>query len=274
MTNASRALDFNTLDDLAFAGERGRLSNVSLPTIAARDIGPVIEFAILAEIRKLPSPYTTPWLSLGGLAPLANALETGRSRWICPQSRSAGLLRTSPSDLQDPTIWTAFGLAAQQAATAAGFHRRTAAQLTAALGEFRSNIYEHANASHTGIVAFRGQPGQFEFVVADQGIGVLQSLRSAAAYAKLRDHGDALRLALSEGVSRYGPGVHRGYGFRPLFMGLANLKGSLRFRSGDHALLINGQDPTLMTARIAQKPTISGLLVSVISETTVLTGGS
>ena len=268
MSQEARPLDFNTLDDLAFASERGRLTSVSLPTMVVKDMGPVMEFAVLAGIGKLPAPYAVPWLSLGRLEPLVHALAEGLRRWICPQSRSAGLLRTSQLDLQDPAIWTAFGLAAQQAAMAAGFQRRTAAGLTAAIGEFRSNIYEHADAPDTGFMAFRGRPGQFEFVVADGGIGVLESLRSAAAYARLRDHGDALRLSLSYGISRHGPAAQRGYGFRPLFIGLANLNASLRFRSGDHVLQIEGRNPTLVTARIARRPSISGLLISVIFEAT------
>ena len=263
-----RPLDFNMLDDLAFASERGRLTGVSLPTMVAKDMGPVMEFAVLAGIGKLPAPHAVPWLSLGRLEPLVHALAEGLRRWICPQSRSAGLLRTSQSDFQDPTIWTAFGLAAQQAAMAAGFERRTAAGLTAAIGEFHSNIYEHAAAPDTGLLAFCGRPGRFEFVVADGGIGVMESLRSAAAYARLRDHGDALQLALSDGISRHGAAATRGYGFRPLFIGLANLSASLRFRSGDHVLEIEGRNPTMVTARLARKPSISGLLISVLSEAT------
>lgn len=75
-----------------------------------------------------------------------------------------------------------------------------------------------------------------------------------------------LELALTEGISRYGSGSGRGYGFQPLFIGLANLNGSLRFRFGDHALIIDGQKPTLMKAKIAQKPFIPGFFISVRCE--------
>lgn len=266
MTTVAHALDFDTLDDLAFADARGRLNTRSLPTINAQSIGPVIELILLAAMGKLSSPHTAPWLSLEQLAPLGKALETGRMQWVCPRSKRTGLLRTSPLEADNATIWTRFGLAAQQAARAAGFPRRISAQLAAALGEFHSNIYEHAQAPHTGMVVFRAQSNQFEFVVADQGVGVLKSLQGATTYANLRDHGEALRLTLAEGVSRYGPGENRGYGFRPLFIGLANLRGNLRFRSGDHALMIDGQHPSLMTARTAQKPPIPGFLISVVCE--------
>ena len=82
-------------------------------------------------------------------------------------------------------------------------------------------------------------------------------------YTGLDDHGEALRLTLTDGVSRHGSGTGRGRGFRPLFIGIANLNGSLRFRSGDHALIIDGRNPSLMAARLAQKPTIGGFFASV-----------
>jgi hypothetical protein len=87
-------------------------------------------------------------------------------------------------------------------------------------------------AANTGFVAFRAIPEAFEFVVADRDIGILNSLKTAAEYAHLTDHGHALRLALSEGCSRHGTAAGRGMGFRPLFIGLANLHAGLRFRSG------------------------------------------
>jgi anti-sigma regulatory factor (Ser/Thr protein kinase) len=195
------------------------------------------------------------------------ALVSGTTQWICPHSRMTGFLRTAPMLPQDETNWIRFGLATQQAATTAGFPRKVAAQLAAALGEFNSNVYEHSNASGTGIIAFHARPGRFEFVVSDRGIGVLRSLRSGPDYPNLTDHGEALRLTLTDGVSRFGANSGRGRGLRPLFIGLANLNGALRFRSGDHALLIDGRGPSLMTARPTQKAPLQGFLVSVSCET-------
>ena len=272
MTDAAvPTLDFNTLDDLAFAAERGRLNGRSLPVMVVRDIGPILELALLAEWDLLPNAQVAPWLFLDDLSALGKALNAGLRQWICPQSRLTGLLCTDTANAQNDSVWTGFGLAAQQAAKAAGFPRCIAAQLTAALGELQSNIYEHAQASDTGIVVFHAQLGRFNFVVADRGIGVLESLRSAVAYAELSDHGEALRLALRDGVSRHGPGASRGYGFRPLFVGLANLKGYLRFRSGDHALLIDGQNFSFTTAKVAQKPPIRGFFISVSCEAATIT---
>jgi hypothetical protein len=128
----------------------------------------------------------------------------------------------------------------------------------------QSNIYEHSQASRTGIVAFKATPGTFEFVVCDRGIGVLKSLQGCPAYADLTDHGQALKLTLGDGISRHGLQSGRGLGFRPLFRGLANLNGVLRFRSGDYALTIEGQNPGMIPAKLWQKPIIQGFFASVI----------
>ena len=260
---ASIVLDFKALDGLAFAASRGRLNGRPLPVLTAREIGPVFELAQLSDDGLLPAPHAAAFLSPDGLGPMVRALESSVTSWISPESRMTGFLRTALSAPQEETNWTGFGLAAQKAATAAGFPRKIAAQFTAALGELHSNVYEHSEASDTGIVAFHAQSGRFELVASDRGIGVLESLRRGLDYANLTDHGEALQLTLTDGVSRFGANSDRGHGFRPLFVGLANLNGALRFRSGDHALLIDGRSPSLMTARPAQKPALRGFFVSV-----------
>lgn len=268
MTNAiSPIFDFTVLDDFAFAAERGRRYEHLDLVFVAREIGPILELARLAENRLMPALGTVPWLTLDGLTPMVRALNSGRVRWVCPQYHLTGFLRMSPSFPQDATIWTRFCLTAQEAAKAAGFPKPTAAQCIAAIRELHTNIYEHSQAPDTGVVAFQAHPGRFEFVVSDGGIGALESLRNREEYGSLRDHGRALRLTLTDGISRFGSKSGRGLGFRPLFVGLANLNGSLRFRSGDHALLIDGHNPSLMNAHVAQKPTLRGFLVSVSCDT-------
>ena len=123
-----------------------------------------------------------------------------------------------------------------------------AGQLVAAMRELHDNIGEHAQAPQTGIVAFRAETGVFEFVVSDRGVGVLNSLRMCMEHAGLRDEGMAIQAALRDGVSRHGSHGRRGYGFRPIFIGLVNLYGELRFRSGDHAVTMDGTGPGIATS--------------------------
>lgn len=158
----------------------------------------------------------------------------------------------------------AFLMEAKRAATnVAHLPGTTPGQIVAAMQELESNIHEHSDAPKTGVLAFRAAPGLFEFVAADRGIGILRSLQRCAMYAAIPDHGKALASAIGHGVSRFAPDGKRGYGFRPIFLGLTNLYGSLRFRSGDYALLMDGTSPTLASSQLAQKPPIDGFLASV-----------
>jgi len=260
----SEPLTFSSVDDLAFAADRGRLSiRNSVPALRVQELGPFLEYLLLSGAGLLPAPADAPWLSLNGIADLYSALSNRRHVWTCPRTRLAGIFRTFQQRPADETAWNMFSVAAEHAAIEAGFPKRIAVQLAGAIGEMEGNIYEHSRSSKSGVLVFRGEPGTFEFVVADRGIGVLKSLRTCPEYSHLSDHGEALTFALRDGVSRFGSGEDRGHGFRPLFTGLANLNGVLRFRSGDHALTINGYNPTVMPVRVAKKVSITGFFASV-----------
>lgn len=255
-------LTYTELDGIGFAAERGRFD----PTRAhfvAHELGPVFELGLLARSRVIKWPGNSSWLIYDGLAPLGAALSSRSRQWICPTTRSSGVYRCRATPEEESDTWVQFSFAAQAAAIASGFGRDVAAQLVGALGEMQSNIHEHSQQATTGVVAFRGTPGVFEFVVCDRGIGVLKSLQACPAYSSLVDHGQALKLTLSDGVSRFGPNSGRGLGFRPLFTGLANLNGLLRFRSGDYALTIEGRNPGAIPSKLGQKPTVHGFLASV-----------
>lgn len=256
-------LDFPVLDDIAFAAERRRLDRQRLPPLLVHRLGPLIELALLAEDGRAPSPWEPAWLAQNSLGALSTALQSGAQSWLCPASKDTGFLRTNPAQFSALTTWTGFGLAGQQAAQTAGFPKPVATQLAAALGELYSNIWEHSGLPESGLIVFRATPGAFEFTVADRGIGVLESLCTSKDHAILSDHGTALELTLRDGVSRYGTDEGRGHGFRPLFIGLTNLRGALRFRSGDHALTIDGQSPSLMSAQTSQKVPLTGFFASV-----------
>ncbi len=259
----AQPLDFNALDGLAFAALRGRDAMRQDSHITARALGPLIEWLMLTDVGLMPPPREARFLAVGSVGPLIAALSDGRRQWLCPVTRACGFFRTPAIWPHDDGGWIEFGLAAQRAATAVGFHRTTAARFVGAAGELVGNIREHAQAPDTGIVAFRASRDGFEFVVADGGIGVLESLKTCPDYEALTDHGTALRLALSDGISRFGRDGGRGRGFSPIFVGLANLSGLLRFRSGDHALVIDGHTIDMIAAKTAQKVMMRGFTASV-----------
>lgn len=258
-------LGFSGVDDLSFAAQRGRLEGrAEIPVFTARELGPFIEYSLLGAARKVPKPKEAKWLNLGELEELYEVLRRGHASWVSPGKRHMGVYRLTERKEPDDARWIRFCLAAQKAAEANGFQSETAAQLAAALGELYSNIYEHSDAAQTGVVTFKASLNVFEFVVADWGRGVLKSLTSCPEYAELIDDGEALQLALTEGVSRFGKNSGRGHGFRPLFRGLANLNGSLRFRGGNRALVIEGNNPSNVPWTLEEKVPINGFFSSVL----------
>lgn len=256
-----RILDFAAVDDLGFAGMKGRLDRLPANLcFTGHLLGP------LMELRQLQSSGTLPisnpsWLDAGAMRNFCAALDTYQRQWFSPTDQAMGFLKLD--DELRPLEWTDFAMRMKRAGIAAGLSSDWAGQMTAALREMESNICEHSGASASGLLAYRTALGRLEFVATDLGLGVLATLREAPDYHHLEDHGEALRLTLTDGASRLGVGHGRGYGFRPLFTGLANRNASLRFRSGTASLTIDGTSPNLVQAQLASKPPIKGFLAAI-----------
>ena len=197
-------LTFTDVDGITFAASRGRLPSIeSSMQLTAHNLGPLLELYHFSIENLIPQIDKLPWLSCSDLAPLGNAMIGRRNCWVSPDGGTIGFLK--PSNRNGERDWNAFAIAAHKASLGAGIQSRVTAQLVGALGEMRSNIYEHSEAIESGLIAFCARPNSFEFTVADHGIGVLQSLRSCGHYASVTDNGEALRLILTENVSRFRP---------------------------------------------------------------------
>jgi hypothetical protein len=262
---ASRAeLTFEVVDDLVGAHLRGRLNATPSVRYAAADIAPLIELMMEGSDGRTGPLLRSGWLDAAAQIDFRSALASRQNIWL-DGNRRRGFMRTTfdPRVEADDLQRNRFLIAARSAAEAAGLAVPIAQSLAAALREMESNIHEHSRAAATGILAFQAHPSVFEFVAADGGVGVLATLREDEEFADLTDNGLALHAALQENVSRYGRRSGHGNGFRDLFLGLAHLNADLRFRSGDHALLISGPQPELKTARLAQKASFQGFLAAV-----------
>lgn len=182
--------------------------------------------------------------------------------WSTERGQKLGFIRAARNRLSREENLTEFLMRAKRTCIrVSGVPRDVAGQLIAAMRELENNIHEHAQAAETGFVAYYAEPSVFEFVVADLGVGIRHSLHG---YEEFPDDGKALVAALTDGVSRHGVGRQRGYGFRPIFKGLANLYGQLRFRSGDFAVTIDGFRPKLPIAQVTQKVAIDGFFASIL----------
>jgi anti-sigma regulatory factor (Ser/Thr protein kinase) len=255
-------LTFEAVDDLVSAHARGRLGSSSELRFVPSAIGPLFELAFESTDGHAGPFLKSSWLDPSGQPEMRSALAGNVNVWL-DEARKRGFMRTVYDPEKRDVERTGFLMAVRVAAGQVGLPDSAALSLTAAVRELESNIHEHSERPESGIIAFQARASCFEFVAADSGVGVLETLRHAPEFRSLNDHGRALHLALQENVSRHGRTPLHGNGFRDLFIGLTQLNADIRFRSGDHALTISGPAAELKQAQLAQKTRFQGLLASV-----------
>jgi len=255
---------FDSSDDLLWQAIRGQLTNRgSIRVRRSGRIGPVVE--LMFARKAMPNEYAQVTIEV----PFAGLAEDAMNRArISGGNRNdvAGVfpLGRDGAGAHAEDMWEQWTLHAQNAAVGCGLNRSFVDGLIGALIELQDNVYEHSEAPGTGLVAYAVSPGTFEFVVADAGIGVLASLIKNPDYAGVTDSGEALRVAASDGASRYDRSTGHGFGIGQLFKALARDAGELRFRSGDHVMTIRGDRPSLTgKVDIVQKAWLDGLIISV-----------
>jgi anti-sigma regulatory factor (Ser/Thr protein kinase) len=247
-------LDFQLLDDLVLAHQSATISPDALPGLEACAMAPLLELRHCGALE-----WCAHTLNVGPYAGILGACGRTDS-WFSGHDRQ-GYLSVEASS-RSHAAWTEFAMKAKRAAVNTGFAADDAGQLVAAMGELSSNIVEHSERMKSGYLAYEATPGQFEFVAADAGVGILASLRSRPSFATLADAGAALSLALSDGVSRF-EDASRGRGFRPIFIGLANASEHLRFRSDDHCREIYRKDGQLR-ASTKQRANLQGFFAAAL----------
>lgn len=257
---------FEATDDLLWQAVAGRLPELGPVTLGRSGrIGPLVELAMAIAV--LPDAYSAVMVEPPVFHQIVRALREGAVSGAGARDR-AGVFPVSRCNLDgdgpERLVWDQWAKHAENAAVAAGFARGFATGLMGALGELLDNVLEHSGRPESGVVAYAASEGAFEFVVADAGRGVLASLRENPEFARLTDCGTALRVATSDGASRHARSAGHGYGIGQLFRALAHDAAELRFRSGDHALRLWGDAPSLTgQVELAQKAWLDGLAVSV-----------
>jgi anti-sigma regulatory factor (Ser/Thr protein kinase) len=184
---------------------------------------------------------------------LGRSLQEVRSELgLRPAGRQKTPPRTMTPDAQefyvlegaDPTTgqdWGEYLVRFRQSVKSVGFDLERAKGIAAALGEMADNATLHSNTPVGVLVGYQVIDGACVCCVADVGDGVLKSLTSHEAYRHVQTHKEAVRLALRSGVTRYGPG-QGGLGFYRVFKALAAMSGTLRFRSGEGFVTMDGTD--------------------------------
>lgn len=260
---------FEVADDLLWQAEAGRLPLLPpLTVVRSGFVGPLAELAI--GRMAMPDAYRGITIK----PPFFHQIERALANGTISGAGAGDLVGVFPLRRSDPSstnaeslLWDQWAKHVENAAVASGLPKGLAAGLMGALGELQDNVFEHSGRSETGLVAYGAKTGKFEFVVADAGRGVLASLRESPEFTHLADCGAALRLAASDGTSRHTSDSGHGYGISQLFRALAHHNAELRFRSGDHALRIWGDAPSLAgQVELFQKAWLDGLTVTVRCE--------
>ncbi|HZG07983.1 MAG TPA: hypothetical protein VEZ70_03280 [Allosphingosinicella sp.] len=243
-----RSLTYALLDELEVACEGGALS-LKEPALEIRSLGPLIQ---LQRSREVAAINAATRIEFGAFAPAAEFLKAPAGLWI-NKTGTFGLAASSAEGEAALELMQRALLSLSKTS----FPKDAAAQAVSALGELDSNIQEHSGDRERGITAFELGAGFLGIYSSDLGVGVLNSLRRNPAFEALDDSGEALMLAVQEGVSSFeDPG--RGKGFRPIFVGLASLSALLRFRSGDSVLEINGFGDGVPCQDVKERSSIPG----------------
>lgn len=267
MAEQPHIFDFSFVDDLLLLPpQNAQDALTTVQPMQAGEIGPLVEYSLQRMFVKGSYPRVSEILICRVAEQLDRVMEKhGRFDLT---STSLDALPSEFAPLPDGSevaglMWRAFKNRLVSAAMNAGFDKPTAKGFAGVFGELQDNARDHSNLRHTVITGYRWSADEFEMVVADSGIGVLASLRSHPDYGHLADHGEALRMALSSGETRYGRGSGHGAGFDTVFRNLASLHGFLRFRSGDHSLELNAGSPGLINAKLRQRHHFQGFAVSI-----------
>jgi hypothetical protein len=247
------SLTYQVLDELELASRSSGDCPASVG-FEARSLGPLIQLQRSANRDAISQRVT---VNREDLAEAASFVDDPKQIYV-NNSGSLALASTAAGDDAVVELMQRGLIAINRTA----FPRAEASQAVSALGEFHSNVEEHSGALQTGVVGFEVTRSFVGLYASDLGQGVLNSLRVNSRYADLDDSGEALRLALQEGVSSSDePG--RGKGFRPIFVGLASLCAILRFRSGDALLEIDGYSRATPLQSLKERAPTAGFHVYV-----------
>jgi hypothetical protein len=244
-----------------------------LPTIATLQgatLPGLIEYACIYWSDRKPVPPMSDAItgsSLGrGLAGVESDLGIG------PPTRRRSVSRIDPQPVEFCTVrseedfsepqWECFEIRFCRSAESVGFQRKMALGLQGALREMAENAVIHSEAPLPAVVAYRVVQGMAQFCVADVGIGVLSSLRKCPEFNDINRHSTAIRMALRDGVSRFGLNT-RGLGFHAVFKALLASWGHLRFRSGEGCITMDGSGLDADHGEATFPPYLSGFQVSV-----------
>jgi hypothetical protein len=242
-------LTCDLVEELQQAAEVGRPTTSFVNSLSAATLPGLVEYGCARwhqpSLPPLPPSVTS--------SPLGSALSQVRCelgfrvdgpqrsppRTITPETHEFFVLEGD-----EPTVsrdWGEFLVRFRQSAKSVGFPHEQAQGLAAALGEMADNTACHSRTQVGALVGYQVVDGAAVCCVADVGVGVLASLRESDEFRRLETHAEAIRKAIQDGTTRYGKG-QGGFGFSKVFKALTAMWGTLRFRSGQGCVSMDGTD--------------------------------
>ena len=262
-------MSFKLIDDVLLADKcgRGDHARTAICNAELNELGPVVEFCLQQSAVKDAVADLSELVQTDVVKEIRRGLSSSSSLATAGTSLTPLALESLQISANDGVFvvpqWIAYSKRLQAAAKQAGFATGVTAQFVGAFIELVDNAITHGGTPNTILTAYSVQPGQFSYCVADNGVGILNSLRRCSHYSELNDYCSALETAVQDGESRLRNQPGRGRGFRQVQLSLASLSGSLRFRSGDYALELNGRNLTYISARLSQKAFLQGFAASI-----------
>jgi hypothetical protein len=264
MAERSFETSFEVVDDVVWAANtRGLPESDSICLIPTGRLGPLVELAMARRSR--PERFSTVRCAGVAAESVSAALTEGRISGG-GYSDHLGILPMTRDESTHPggDRYEQWLLRFQTATARAGFQKPFARQLAGALGELADNVFLHSESDSVALAGFQVAENSVEFVVADGGIGVLNSLRQNPAHAHLTSAGQALKAIVHHGASRFAADTGHGQGIKQFLRVLAGQNGHLRFRSSDHALTLRGDLAIgVGTLEVSSKAELPGLTISV-----------
>jgi hypothetical protein len=202
--------------------------------------------------------------------PLAIADPARRRRMDTIEVRSIEFLSLRDEDHVASEEVELFEIRFNRSAQSVGLASSVSDQLQSAFHEMIENAVLHSECAIPPLAGYAVADGTAQFCVADVGIGVLASLTQCADYSHIKLHKDAIRAALHDGTSRFGQ-QKGGLGFREVFKAILQQWGSLRFRSGEGCISMNGKDLSADAGAEHFPPAMAGFQVSVACRASVPT---
>ena len=145
------------------------------------------------------------------------------------------------------------------------FGKKLSLALSKAMQEMADNVVQHSGPDEEhpalGLVGYHVGKNWMTYAVADIGRGVLASLQTNPTWASLPGSGEALRESVCHYASRRADAPH-GTGFSEVQKSLADLNGTLRFRSGNACLSLVGRQDA-RRATISSNPYLVGFQLAV-----------